>query len=328
MNDNMFSGDSFTAETLTLSINRLPYRPRLIGAMRLFEEGGIATTTALIEFKNHILSLVPARPRGAPGAIYTPGKRQVLTFEAPHLLIRSTILADTIQNVRAFGGAELSNIEEVRDERLMGMRTSLENTLEYHRIGAIKGQVIDAEGALLVDLFAEFGVTQQTLSMAFSVGTTNVRNKVVEAKRLAEEALGDVQPARWVVVSSPTFFDALMGHPAIEPMVSGWSAAELLREDKRSAASIAGVEFIEYRGTVGGTPYIADGEAYLIPVGVPGLFITRFAPADYEETVNTVGLPLYSKANLLPFNRGAQLEAQSNPVNLCTRPRAVVKLTA
>lgn len=30
-------------------------------------------------------------------------------------------------------------------------------------------------------------------------------------------------------------------------------------------------------------------------MGAPGLFITRFAPADYMETVNTPGLPRYMK---------------------------------
>lgn len=61
--------------------------------------------------------------------------------------------------------------------------------------------------------------------------------------------------------------------------------------------------------------------------GIPKLFITRFGPADYAEAVNTLGLPLYAKSHMLPFNRGAMIEAQSNPVNLCSIPRAVIKLT-
>ncbi len=37
-----------------------------------------------------------------------------------------------------------------------------------------------------------------------------------------------------------------------------------------------------------GAPYIAANEARVVVKGVPELFITRFAPADYEETVNTI----------------------------------------
>ena len=56
-------------------------------------------------------------------------------------------------------------------------------------------------------------------------------------------------------------------------------------------------------------------------------FITRYAPADYMETVNTIGLPLYAKQELMRMNKGVELEAQSNPLNLRTKPRAVIKLT-
>ncbi len=57
------------------------------------------------------------------------------------------------------------------------------------------------------------------------------------------------------------------------------------------------------------------------------MFITRYAPADYVETVNTVGIPYYSKAEAMRFNKGIELESQSNPLNLNTRPGAVVRLT-
>lgn len=102
----------------------------------------------------------------------------------------------------------------------------------------------------------------------------------------------------------------------------------MLRDDVRDSFSVGGVTFAEYRGSYNGTDFIPAGEAYLIPQGIPKLFITRFGPADYAEAVNTLGLPLYAKSHMLPFNRGAMIEAQSNPVNLCSIPRAVIKLTA
>jgi hypothetical protein len=45
------------------------------------------------------------------------------------------------------------------------------------------------------------------------------------------------------------------------------------------------------------------------------------------ETANTQGLPYYSKLEPLPFNKGMAGEAQSNPLHLCTRPRAQILLT-
>ena len=83
----------------------------------------------------------------------------------------------------------------------------------------------------------------------------------------------------------------------------------------------------EYRGSVGGISFIGDDDAYLVPTGIADMFITRFAPADYMETVNTMGLPYYAKQEPMRMNKGIELETQSNPISLCTRPDAIVKLT-
>jgi len=65
-----------------------------------------------------------------------------------------------------------------------------------------------------------------------------------------------------------------------------------------------------------------------VPEGT-SIFQTAFAPADFLEAVNTVGLPIYVKQAPDPsgLNRFVRLHSQSNPLALNTRPRAVVKLT-
>ena len=75
-----------------------------------------------------------------------------------------------------------------------------------------------------------------------------------------------------------------------------------------------------------GPPVAIGDKALLIPEGVPDLYISVFAPADYMETVNTQGIPYYSMIEPLPFNKGMAGEAQSNPLHLCTRPRAQILL--
>lgn len=325
----IFTTDLFAAESLTAAINKAPYVPGQIAALKLFEEKGIATTKASIEQKNNTLVLVPNSGRGAPAPVFRPGQREGLSFETAHLIQRSTLLADSIQDVREFGTNELKTLERtLQDDHLAPMRLNLEATIEYHRIGAIKGQIMDASGGVLIDLLAEFGVSQQTLDVDLDTSTTKVQAKILAAKRLAENALGAAKPSAWVALCSPAFFDALLGHPSVENFAAGWTAASMLRDDVRESVSIGGVTFMEYRGSYLGTDFIAAGQAYLVPQGIPGLFITRFAPADYAEAVNTEGLPIYAKSHLLPFNRGAMLEAQSNPVNLCSIPQAVIKLTA
>lgn len=51
------------------------------------------------------------------------------------------------------------------------------------------------------------------------------------------------------------------------------------------------------------------------------------APADFNETVNTLGQPLYAKQDSRKFERGTDLHTQSNPLPMCHRPGVLVKLT-
>ena len=86
-----------------------------------------------------------------------------------------------------------------------------------------------------------------------------------------------------------------------------------------------GITYERYRGT--SAVKITDDCAYAVPEGVPGLFLTRFAPANYRETVNTIGIPYYAKGEPMKFDTGFELQAQSNPLNICTRPASIIKLT-
>ena len=85
--------------------------------------------------------------------------------------------------------------------------------------------------------------------------------------------------------------------------------------------------FEVYDGGTSAGDFIPDGIAYAYPEGVPGMFQSKFAPADYMETVNTQGLPFYAKQEPMPFNKGIIGEAQSNPIHFNSLPEAVIKLS-
>ena len=57
------------------------------------------------------------------------------------------------------------------------------------------------------------------------------------------------------------------------------------------------------------------------------MFQIAYAPGDYMETVNTVGSPYYANQRMMDFNKGVELESQSNPIVLNTLPEAVIELT-
>ncbi|MEZ5455082.1 MAG: major capsid protein [Lysobacteraceae bacterium] len=66
----------------------------------------------------------------------------------------------------------------------------------------------------------------------------------------------------------------------------------------------------------------------VFPTGTIDTFATYFAPADFNETVNTLGQPLYAKQEPRKFDRGTDLHTQSNPLPMCHRPGVLIKLTS
>jgi hypothetical protein len=86
-----------------------------------------------------------------------------------------------------------------------------------------------------------------------------------------------------------------------------------------------GILWTNYRGYVGATPMVETDMAYLYPTGVPDLFKTVYAPADYIETVNTMGKPRYVKQYTMPNDKGINLDVQMNALNICTKPLVLMR---
>lgn len=324
----VFKGDGFTLTSLTAAINEQPHLPTRIGDSGLFHEEGVTTQTVQIEKQGNKLILVQSADRGAPGVKIKGEKRKKIPFNVIHLPQEATIMADEVAGLVAFGSEDQTEtVTNYVNQRLGKMRRNNDATIEYHRVGAIQGKVLDADGTELVDLYASFGLTKQTKSLVLGTGATKVKTKLLEAKRAIEEKLGGTMVMGWKCYCSPEFFDDFTGHATVEKAYERWNDGEALRADNRAGFDFAGINFEEYRGKVGNTSFIPAGKAYLIPIGIPEMFATYFAPANYVETVNTMGLPYYAKQKLLDFDKGIEIEAQSNPLSINTRPDCVIELS-
>jgi len=323
----IFDSDIFTMSSLTASINEVTYTPSQIGSLGIFEAEGISTTSLVIEKDGDTLGLVESKPRGAPGTVVGANKRTGVSFQAAHLPTTATVLADEVQNVRAFGSEDSEQaVQTVVNRRLAKMARRIDLTHENHRLGAIKGQVLDSDGAtVLYDLFTAFGVSQQIVAMAMDTATTDMQGKALDIHEKVEDALGGLSYTGITVPCGKSFWRKLIGHKAVKDAYARYQDGARLRDDPRDGFMFGGIFWERYRG--GGSVIIADTEAYAVPTGVMDLFITRFAPADYMDAVNTLGLPFYSSSEALKHGKGVELEAQSNPAHLCTRPRACIKLT-
>lgn len=325
----IFNGDAFSLQSLTKAINDTPYQPMRIGQLGLFTEESIDTTSLSMERLGTTISLVPTSARGSVPPANRDEKRSLFNINTVRLAQRDDMFADEIQNVRAFGSeTELETIQNKVNKKLGKMRRNNDTTIEYQRLGALRGQVLDSDGStVLLDLYQLFGLSKQTLSMVLTDDTTKVKVKAVAAKRLVESALGGKVYSGLRALCSASFFDAFVGHPAVEKAYYLYLESQFLREDNRGGFPMAGIQWEEYRGLASGPLAIPDGKAILVPEGVVDMFVTHYAPADYNETVNTMGLPYYARQEPKPMNRGIDIEAQTQTISINTQPNAVIELS-
>ncbi|WP_300908374.1 major capsid protein [uncultured Desulfovibrio sp.] len=258
------SADTFTASEMTDAVNKLPLAPMRFSGM--FESKGVRTTQVALELKMGRITLIPDQQRGAePEYLGGRGrKREIRLLSCTHLPQADTLSPEDLQDVRAFGSTELVSAATVINDKMSVLKRNLEMTREFHRLGAVKGIVLDADGkTVLHNIFDTFGVKQTKMDVSFpatvKADANPVLTSIMGAKRKAEHAM--------------------------------------------------------------------QGNPYSYPVG-PGIWKMYHAPADWMETVNTIGLPYYARMDAKPRSRGYDLEVQSNPLTLCIYPEALVELTA
>ena len=325
---NIFQDEAFSVPRLTAAINEQPYVPGRIGELSLFSEEGVPTLEVQIEYDGTTLGLVSAKPRGGVGQAVVLGPRKLIPFNTVHLPQRSTMLADEIQGIRAFGSMSEMEVASSRVAKYLAKhRIQLDMTHEYQRIGAIKGQILDADGeTVLLDVYQSFGIDQASFPMEMHIATTIVRDKCDDVLDLIEDALGATPTRGARSFCGREFWRSLISHKSVRETYLNTAQAAELRGKVPDSFELGGITFERYRGSMKGVPYVPTDEALVFPEGVPDFFITRFAPGDYLETVNTDGLPYYSRVEPLDYGKGLGIESQSNPLHLPTRPKAIIRL--
>lgn len=332
--NNPFQSPAFSMTALTAAINILPNQFGKLDQINLMPARPVRFRQIAVEERNGVLNLLPTLPVGAPGTVGKRGRRSLRSFIIPHIPHDDVVLPEEVQGLRAFGSeTDTETIANVMAEHLQSMRNKHAITLEHLRMGALKGVILDADGSVLYNLFDEFGIEPKEFNFALNNEKTDVKKKCLDLKRYLELNLKGEYMTGVRVLVSPEFFDLLTAHPNVVKAYQWYQESLALRADQRTGFTFAGVTFEEYLGQASDVDgnvrkFIAAGEGHAFPEGTVDTFATYFAPADFNETVNTLGQPLYAKQEPREFGRGTDLHTQSNPLPMCHRPGLLVKLLA
>jgi hypothetical protein len=329
LND-VLAGNAFGLTSLTKSINRLPVQQGRLGRMGIFRGQGITTKTVNIEWNHGRLGLVKTAARGTMPNVIGGDKRKVRSFAVPHIPLNSSIMADDVTDVRAFGDEDSTEtVAQLVNARLEKMKNYLEATKEFHRAGALQGVVLDGDGTTeIFDYFDEFGITENEVEFDFA--TDDAKAKCLEVIRIIEDALGSTPYREVYALAGDEFFDGFIAQEDVREAYRIAGNAAFFSEQQANVGGnetgfkFGGITWFNYRTKIGSTFYVPTDVARFFPVGTD-IFEEYWAPAEFNETVNTIGKPYYAKQIENKWGTGYELHAQCNPLYLPTNPSVLVK---
>jgi hypothetical protein len=262
----VFNQDPFTTIQLTTAIERVPYLPMGIDSLGLFEPKPIRSKVAMVEQRQGILQVLPFSDRGAPRTERTTELRTARHFNVPHIGMADTLYAEEIAAIREFGSeTELMQVQKELGRRLVGptgLRSNILYTLEYHKLAAIQGLLLDSDGEVRFNWFNEFGISQPTeivfnfanlQSEYISSGIAALRplcNQLVRNMKRGAQGAWIEGRSRAAALCGDAFFDALISNPEVRGTYLNWMQAVELRQNLAfEVFNWGGIDWVNYRGS-------------------------------------------------------------------------------
>lgn len=336
----VFKSDPFSIISMTNAINKLPFVPGRASQLLPWTEQGIPTIDVAIESQQGLLTIVNPTPYGGPGETIAKEGRTLRVLRVPHYQRDDAIMAIEVQGVREFGQEQsVQTVQGVVNRRMAVHTRDLDFTMEYQRVSALKGIILNPNGSTLYNLFTEFGEVANAevdFNLDAAGNTGALRAKCATVVRLIADNMGGTPFNGVHAFCSNEFFDALLTNAEVIASYVGTPMAQVLRtgfvypnqSDGQKIYGVfefGGIVWENYRGTMNGSAIIEADKCYLFPMAIEGFFNTVYAPADYTETVNTIGRPRYAKQFPMPNDKGVYMEVQSNALSYVNRPTALVK---
>lgn len=275
-----------------------------------------------------------------------------LLLKIPHFPLDDAITPNDIDGIVQAGSlaefAELETVASVRADKMIGMREAHSLTLEAARMQMIvTGTAYAPRGTVVTNFYTEFGVTRTEIDVDFS-GAADPRATINTAKKAVRNGLRDGQAGTvrsFVVLCSDSFYMALQQNAFVTDafkyvdqgqalsVLLGRGGADVNGLDARfEQMSLFGCTFINagaagYENAAGTfVPFIPEGDAYMLPVGVRDLFKTYYAPANRFGTVNRRAQGSYWYEYLNEKDDIIEIMTEQNFLNALLNPAAVVRL--
>lgn len=320
----------------TTEINKIPRQPTLFDQILNIGDEAISTTTVQVDVVQRNLAQMVASRRGGERTNIAAASYITKSFVPAFFTLDGVIRPTDVQNLRQAGTAnDLETVDNVRMKIMEDLR-------RYH--GALRQKAIAEaiKGASYVgndlytayDYYTEFGVTKKTITWDWTSATLDPIAKAEEAWQYvidnAQDAAGSYE---LVCLCGKNFFSQLLQNPVFREAYQFYmNGAEPLRTRSGGGSivrqfSYGNVTYYDMSSQkIGGTPLIADGAAYFLPVGIPDMFTIYHAPGDLIDSANQPGQELYMVEKR--DYRSVKIESETSLICVNKRPELCVVVSA
>lgn len=276
---------------------------------------------------------------------------ETLLLKIPHFPADDAITPNDLDGVIQSGSlaasAELETVASVRAQKMFDLREAHGLTLEAARMMLItSGDVYAPRGTVTTNYYDEFGITREEVGIDLSAAT-DPRAGVNSVKAAVRAGLSGGQAGQvraFVALASDSFYNALLQNAyvtdALKYVDQGQALNVLLGSggnavgglDARfESVTLFGVTWINagaagYEDAEGNfVPFIPEGDAYVLPVGVRDMFKTYYAPANRFSSVNRRASMSYWFEYLNEKDDIIEIMTEQNFLNAMLYPGAVVR---
>lgn len=319
----------------TAAIERIPFKPGLIGSLGLYRTDVVRTDVVSFDVKANSLHILDDHLRNVAQKNSTEDDSYDLhTIAIPHYPIVKTIGREKLAGVRAFG----SESEQIVASAVAGeleRQADLHDTHEEYLKAqmTLNGVVVTAHYGT-ISMAAEFGVTRPT--QAFATATALADIQAAQAKSKAGLQTGG-RIAGYVLFASPKLFASIIASPAVATAYQfSQASGNPLRNELGSVANgytmfrFGNVDVVLYDDTfvnkagVAQT-VLADGTGVLVPRTVLGTAV--YGPASTLSGLGGIGSKRFATSHRDPKDRYVEVESEQSTLVLNEQFGATVLIT-
>ena len=324
-----FNDPWFSMTSLTGMVDKMDFVPQYLDGLGIFDPEPVQTYKLFVDRRDQTLSLVPTSPLGAPPSPIDRDNRDTVTLSVPRIAQDFTLNSHELIGLRGFNTENtFANYQTEFLRRFQKMQRKRLLTEEFHRLGAVQGKLLDADGTTVIhNYYTLFGVSEPAeIDFELSDATFNVKAAAEAVVRtLTKASRGAFNTGTSVhCLASDELYDGIRYHASVEKWYLNWSAArEHQNTGPYQSFPYGGIVWHNYRGTDdGSTVSIPANKGRIFPVGAMDTFKRAMGPAEFGPYMNTPGREFYAYNLPDTSGRAAFTKGELYGYNLffCQRP--------